>query len=206
MVATIVVVACSQSPEQKAEALVKDSLKKTLFKPDTYKPVDTKLDSAYAPYDDPAFYKDLVELGGLNSEYEDLEEDVKQAKFSMALYGDSRHLTSLSKHEYEEAKIKYEEANEKIENLRKKGIKLTEKIVALLKEEPKFIGYKVLHNYRADTNSGMTTIGNTVFFVDENLTEVKFAMSLEEYNQTQEAIKHFLEEYEESEEEHESEE
>ena len=49
----IVLAACSQSPEQKAEVLIKDSLKKSLYKPDTYKPVDTKVDSAFTPYDDP---------------------------------------------------------------------------------------------------------------------------------------------------------
>ncbi|MBO7115883.1 MAG: hypothetical protein J6V87_02410 [Prevotella sp.] len=43
----IVLAACSQSPEQKAEVLIKDSLKKSLYKPDTYKPVDTKVDSAF---------------------------------------------------------------------------------------------------------------------------------------------------------------
>lgn len=53
---TLVLVACSQSQEQKAEVLIKESLKKSLYKPETYKPVETKVDSAFAPYDDPAFF------------------------------------------------------------------------------------------------------------------------------------------------------
>ena len=51
----MVMVSCSKSKEQKAEALVKESVKKVLFKPETYKPVETKVDSAFAPYDDPGF-------------------------------------------------------------------------------------------------------------------------------------------------------
>lgn len=68
----IVIVACKQSQEQKAEYLIKESLKKSLYKPETYKPVETKVDSAFAPYDDPAFFEELAELGEMNSEYEEL--------------------------------------------------------------------------------------------------------------------------------------
>lgn len=53
----IVVVACGQSQEQKAESLIKEELKKSLYKPETYKPIETKVDSAFAPYDDPAFLR-----------------------------------------------------------------------------------------------------------------------------------------------------
>ena len=48
----IVMVACGQSQEQKAEYLIKESLKKSLYKPETYKPVETKVDSAFAPCHD----------------------------------------------------------------------------------------------------------------------------------------------------------
>ena len=40
----VIMVACGQSQEQKAEVLIKESLKKTLYKPETYKPVETKVD------------------------------------------------------------------------------------------------------------------------------------------------------------------
>ena len=68
---TLVLVACSQSQEKKAEALIKESLKKSLYKPETYKPVETKVDSAFAPYDDPAFFEELAELEKMKAE-EDL--------------------------------------------------------------------------------------------------------------------------------------
>ena len=80
----VIMVACSQSQEQKAEALIKESLKKSLYKPETYKPVETKVDSAFAPYDDPAFFEELAELGKMNNEYAELEEKAKHAKSSMS--------------------------------------------------------------------------------------------------------------------------
>ena len=196
---TLVLVACSQSQEQKAEALIKESLKKSLYKPETYKPVETKVDSAFAPYDDPAFFEELAELEKMNSEYEDLEEKAKRAKSSMAIWS-GPYQTAFGRNEYQEAKEDYDEANAQINKLKTKGKKQYEKVVSMLQSERKFIGYKALHNYRADNNAGSTLIGNTFFFIDENFTEVRYSMEEEEYEQVQNAISQFKEQIEETEE------
>jgi len=196
---TLVLVACSQSQEQKAEALIKESLKKSLYKPETYKPVETKVDSAFAPYDDPAFFEELAELGKMNSEYEDLEEKAKRAKSSMAIWS-GPYQTAFGRNEYQEAKEEYDEANAQIDKLKTKGKKQYEKVVSMLQSERKFIGYKALHNYRADNNAGNTLIGNTIFFINQNFTEVLYSMEAEEYEQVQNAISQFKEQIEETEE------
>lgn len=77
---------CNLTKESKAEALVKESLKKALYKPDTYKPIETKVDSAFAPYDDPALFKELEKLEELNTEYEGLQIQIKNSKSSMAIW------------------------------------------------------------------------------------------------------------------------
>ena len=195
----MVMVACDQSQEQKAEALIKENLKKSLYKPETYKPVETKVDSAFAPYDDPAFFEELAELGKMNSEYADLEEKAKDAKSSMSIWS-GPYQTAYGRNEYQEAKEEYDEANAKMEKLKTKGRKQYEKVVKMLQGERKFIGYKAVHNYRADNNAGNTLIGNTIFFIDENFTEVRYSLEVEEYNQIQEAINQFKEQIEEEEE------
>ena len=195
----VVMVACGQSQEQKAEALIKESLKKSLYKPETYKPVETKVDSAFAPYDDPAFFEELAELGKTNSEYADLEEKAKRAKSSMSIWS-GPYMSAYGRNEYQEAKEEYDEANAKMEKLKTKGRKQYEKVVKMLQGERKFIGYKAVHNYRADNNAGNTLIGNTIFFIDENFTEVRYSLEVEEYNQIQEAINQFKEQIEEEDE------
>ena len=70
----------------------------------------------------------------------------------------------------------------------------------MLQENRKFIGYKAIHNYRADNNAGNTLIGNTIFFIDKNFEEVTYSMEVEEYNQVQEAIEQLQEQLEETEE------
>ena len=189
---TFALVACSQSQEQKAEALIKESLKKSLYKPDTYLPVETKVDSAFAPYDDPAFFEELAELGKMNSEYEVLEEKAKRAKSSMAIWI-GPYQTAYGRNEYQEAKEEYDEANAQIDMLKTKGEKQYQKLLSMLQGERKFIGYKALHNYRADNNAGNTLIGNTIFFIDENFTEVQYSMEAEEYVKIQNAISQFIE-------------
>ena len=196
---TVVIAACGQPQEQKAEALIKESLKKSLYKPETYKPVETKVDSAFAPYDDPAFFEELAELGKMNSEYADLEEKAKHAKSSMSIWS-GPYQTSFGRNQYQEAKEEYDEANAKIEKLKTKGRKQYEKVANMLQGNRKFIGYKAIHNYRADNNAGNTLIGNTIFFIDKNFEEVTYSMEVEEYNQVQEAIEQLQEQLEETEE------
>ena len=195
---TLVLVACSQSQEKKAEALIKESLKKSLYKPETYKPVETKVDSAFAPYDDPAFFEELAELGKMNSEYEELDEKAKRAKSSMAIWS-GPYQTAFGRNQYQEAKEDYDEANAQINKLKTKGKKQYEKVVSMLQSERKFIGYKALHNYRADNNAGNTLIGNTIFFINQNFTEVQYSIEAEEYEQVQNAISQFKEQIEETE-------
>ena len=195
----VILTACGQSQEQKAEALIKESLKKTLYKPETYKPVETKVDSAFAPNDDPALYHELAILGEMNSQYEDLEDKAKHAKSSMSLW-EGPYLSSFEKNEYKEAKAEYDDANAEIEKLKKKGRKQYEKVANMLQTERSFIGFKAFHNYRADNNAGNTLIGNSVFFIDKEFKEITFGLELEDYNQIQESIRQFMEQMEEEEE------
>ena len=199
VIAAVLFVACEKSQEQKANELIRESLKKTLFKPETYKPVDTKVDSAFAPYDDPDFYQELAKLGNMNSEYMELEEEAKDAKTSMSIWS-GPYQSAFGRNQYQEAKEEYEKLNTQMENLKKKGDKQFEKVMSTLQGDKKFIGYKAVHNYRADNTAGNTLIGNTVFFIDKDFTEVTFTVQLEEYNQVQEAISQLMEKIKEAEE------
>ena len=107
------------------------------------------------------------------------------------------YMTNYGKNEYNEAKAEFEEANEQMEKLRDKGRKKYEKIASLIMGERRFIGYKAIHNYRADNNAGNTLIGNTIFFIDKEFEHIIYSLDVEEYNQVQEAINQFKEQLEE---------
>ena len=196
LVMIVSLTACNQSHEQKAEKLIKESLNKTLYKPETYKPIDTKVDSAFAPYDNPALYEELGELKELDSEYAKWERKLKSAKSFMSIFSGS-YQSSFDKNQYQESKEDYEKANAKIEKLKMKYNQHYDKIVSMLHEDSRFIGYMAVHNYRADNNAGNTLVCNTIFFIDKNFEEVIYSIEVEDYNQIQDTIEEFLEQLEE---------
>lgn len=185
----VFVVACGQSQKQKAEALIKETLERSLIKPDTYTPIETKVEEAFAPYDDPAFLKELTEMINMTVEYADLMEKAKHAKLLMSKRS-APYRSSDGKDEYQEAKKVY---NAKIEEIKIKTRKQDEKIANMLLEDRKFLGYKAIHTYRAVNNAGNTFNGNTVFFIDKNFEKVVYSMDVEDYNQVQGAVKIFKE-------------
>lgn len=196
LIAVLIGMASCQTNEQKAEALVKDNLKKALYKPETYKPIETKLDSAFAPYDDPSFYEELFDLVKIEDELTKLDGELKQAVRSMIIYG-SGYQTAYDKLEYQEAKEKYDKVTAQTEKTKERLKKQVVVVATSLQKKPTFIGYKITHNYRAENNAGNSLIGNSVFFVDKDLERVTYSMETDEYNQTQKLLKQLKAEIEE---------
>ena len=53
---------CSKSLEDKANTLIEEDIKKTLYHPETYDPAETQVDSAFTPFDDPVFYEKTINI------------------------------------------------------------------------------------------------------------------------------------------------
>ena len=188
-IVAIFIAACSKSPEQKAEALIKDSLKKSLYKPDTYKPVDTKVDSAFTPYDDPKVIEEVINFLTLTSDAMSLEEDMKENESDVALWSESsRAMGAYSMIEYENAKEKYESNSKAFDKKLEEINESLQKLSKMINGKKDFIGFKVTHNYRADNNMGSTLIGNTVFIIDKEYKEVLYSMELDEYEKMKYSI------------------
>ena len=183
----IVLVSCEKTPQQKAEALVEETVKKVLFKPDTYDPIETKLDSIVSPYNDPDFYKEVTNFSELLTEVSWCENGIKSAKKDMSFYDDS-FSSSYFKSQYQEAKEKYEKAVNKYENLKEKIQKKYEGIAKKLKGEHAFSGYVIAHSFRANNNAGQTQIGNYIFFVDKNIENILYTLNDYEANEFAETI------------------
>ena len=181
------VAACS-TPEQKAEALIKDYLQLSLLKPETYKPVKTILREANSPYDDLDLLKEVKQLQDIAWEYDLKEAHIKNAKSRMSLNSGS-YQSAFTKNEYQEAKEDYDKATAESEELKIKGKNLYEKVVAKLKTKPEMIGYKALHNFRADDNAGNTYIWNVIALFDKDMDRVTYVFEMDEYDKLQKYIK-----------------
>lgn len=168
--AALAFVACSVSPEKKAASIVEKAVKASLYHPNSYDPIETVVDSAFAPMDDPDFFEKTLKLYEIGIEMEDCDSEMKHAKSSMAIW--SNPYDAFSRNEYNEAKEEYENYVAKMETLQKKGEKLGEELKGIAEQGRSFIGWKVTHSYRAQNNAGQTLIGETVFILDPDMTQI----------------------------------
>ena len=182
LVASLLFAACGQSPEEKAKKLVEESVKKSLYHPESYEPVEVILDSAFAPKDDPEVYEKAVKLCKLSKSGQEYEDNMKRAKSSMAIWS-GPYMSSYSRNEYNEAKEKFDFYNDKVEETRSKIEKIYKDIVKLAEPGRRFIGFKVSHKFRAKNNNGDVLMGSYIYLVDKNITEIlaEYDTESEEY-------------------------
>lgn len=192
LVMVTVLLACSKSPEEKANELIKKEVTKYLYKPETYDPIETQVDSAFAPFNDPEVFYMLEDFKKLREELEDYQHRAKFAKGDMANNSDP-YLGTYGKHRYADAKDEYETATAKIKKLKEKVHDKYYEIAERFTLEDKFVGYVVFHSFRADNNAGNTLIGNYIYIVDSEFKEPLYICTLAEYNQIQESIKELAE-------------
>lgn len=198
LVASLLFAACGQSPEEKAKKLVEESVKKSLYHPESYEPVEVILDSAFAPKDDPEVYEKAVKLCKLSKSGQEYEDNMKRAKSSMAIWS-GPYMSSYSRNEYNEAKEKFDYYSGKVEENTAKIQKIFNEIIKLCEPGRRFIGFKVSHKFRAKNNNGDVLMGNYVYLVDESLTNIlaEYDTDSEEYQMVQQLFQALAEKAEE---------
>lgn len=173
---------CAKTPEQKAEALIKEQLQKNLYHPDTYAPSETQLDSAFAPYDDPNFYEKTLKLAKLGVAINKFDSEASFEKSNMAI-SSGPYQTAYDRNSYREAKDKYDKAIAKRQKAKEEAAKLGEELKKMKEQKETFIGFKAIHSYRANNNAGQTLSGKAEFLFDKDMKEViaTYDMDSEEY-------------------------
>lgn len=190
----VVAISCIKTPQQKADNLIKDYMKRFLFHPDTYNPSYTVMDSAFAPYDSPEFFNCMDEIIELSDKYEQVSIKMKLAKSDMSIWQpDGYYHTAFARNQYQEAKEKYDKYSDELEKLEKEKMSIIAKGKQIIenanKSKDKFIGFKVTHSYRADNNAGLTIGGSMIFIIDKNISKILYAVEDDEYEDYQTLIK-----------------
>lgn len=175
-------VSCSKSLEDKANALIKDDMNKVLYHPETYDPVETQVDSAFTPFDDPVFYEKTVQLCKLQISIDKYDRNMKDAKSSMSIWS-SPYESAYGRNEYQEAKEEYDENSQNKKSAEIKANKLIDELKTRLNKERQFIGFKAKHRYRVENNAGQTAFGEVKYLFDESMERVivSYDMESEEY-------------------------
>ena len=153
--AMLSVISCSQPSENKVDTLIQESVKKSLSHPESYLAIETVVDSAFAPFDDPVFYERTLEISKMTLENLEYVRKAQEAVRYM------KKVDSLSA------------------RIQEKGRKLME----MTGTEYRFIGFKVMHVYSAEDDGGNTTIKKRIFIVDDKWTKslAEYDASSKEY-------------------------
>ena len=185
-----ILASCSKSPEQKVKDLVGNEIKKHLYIPESYDPADIKIDSAFAPYDDPKFIELTKDLLTKAQEVEDAEKAVKEAKSSVSRWSDHPFpYDSYSRNSLNEARSDLKEAQTKEEKAMSAARKLGDKMKEQMDKSPKFIGFKASILYRAKNNYGNIVMESVFAVFDENIENITYMLDGNDYEQYQETLK-----------------
>lgn len=68
LLAILCMLSCGQSQENKVNTLIQENIKKSLSHPESYMAIKTVVDSAFTPFDDPAFFNKTLEICKINME------------------------------------------------------------------------------------------------------------------------------------------
>lgn len=175
--------ACTKTPEEKAEVLIKKSLKYKLMLSESYAPMETTIDSAFAPFDDPVFYARTMEWCSLAITMDELEKKEKKALSSMAMW-EGDHQSAYGKARYEEEKAKHDAILAQMEDVIKQGAEKYAKLVEESKGERRFIGFVIRHHYSArNIMYNKTEFGAYEYIVDNDIKNViaEYDMNGNEY-------------------------
>ena len=206
---TITLSSCSLSNEEKAENLIKETLKDYLYHPDSYEPISTIVDSMFI---DVTTIEPIMEISeeikSLISKINKCEREIESAESSMDLWALHSYYSQYSRGNYTRAKKEKEEAKSDLDKYTRK---LSEQIASLKENVAKyrkeeFTGWAVSHRFKSLNGAGTMTIpGEMIFFcnkefttcggyeVDKFETFIKILESVEDASSDEDLIDYFKE-------------
>lgn len=179
VIAFALLTACStKTNDEKARELIEPEVKANLIKPESYEFAQMRLDSCFSDsQQNPNVVAFALEVAKLFNEYNGYTSDAERAESSMTIYAPSYGYQSAhdkqqqKKYESEmvKAKRKAADTKEKIIQLYKGNKKMFE---AFESGKHEFIGWMAIFGYRAETAGGMKTMGEDLFYLNKDLTEI----------------------------------
>lgn len=170
---------CSvKTNEEKARELIEPEVKANLIKPESYDFAQIQLDSCFSDSEqNPETIAFIMEVAKLFKEYKDYASDAETAESSMTIYAPSfGYQDAHSKQQHKKYKAEMEKAKRKASDVKGKIIQLYKDNKQLLEGlssgKHDFIGWMVAFGYRAETAGGLKTMGQDLYYLNKDLTEI----------------------------------
>lgn len=161
--------------QEAAEVAVGKLVCDNLYYPDSYDPVNTMVDSAFYNYiTDPHCVDAAIQLIDLRKEYKSSKNKYEDSDRFIRFSG-GYNSSTLERERKDRA-----EAAEEMNRLQKE-IERQESIIKNRdnSDDGKFIGWQVVHKYRASNSNGIVSFGNVLYVLDPQMNQYLLCFSLD---------------------------
>lgn len=187
--------------QSKAEAVAKKFVCQNLYFPDSFDPVEVRVDSLqYGYMTDQATVSAAIQLidslsalERTENEISNAERDYLNAKNTLKICGSSGVFWD-NQRIYDKAKEKYSQVKTHISTL-KNDIEQLKNIIKKrdTSQDGKFIGWQVYCRYRARTNNGTIIFGNALFLLDKQMQNLCGRYTIDDGNKDLDDIRKQIE-------------
>lgn len=172
-----------------AETMARKLVCENLYYPDSYDPVNTTVDSVFYNYlTDADCLNAAVELIDLKNAYETAKSSYESNDWTIRFHGNpggaflehERNARAEAAAEMKELQPKIERQQEIIRN-------------RSTARDGDFIGWQVIHRYRASNSAGVVSFGNVLFVLDPTMSQCYLRFSLDEDEKNLKSIRTVIE-------------
>lgn len=175
--------------QETAKTMAKKLVCESLYYPDSYDPVNTTVDSVFYNYlTDADCLNAAVELIDLRNAYEAAKSSYEANDWTIRFHGNpggaflehERNARAEAAAEMKELQPKIERQQEIIRN-------------RSTARDGEFIGWQVIHRYRASNSAGVVSFGNVLFVLDSTMSQCYLRFSLDEDEKNLKSIRTVIE-------------
>lgn len=173
---------CSKSREEIANELIKDYMQKSLVDPRSYEPIETIVDSAFLPLDNPKLFENIESLAEIGNKISMSERMMNHAESSISIFS-GRYQSDISRTMRKQAEADYNKAKNEYEYYADEMMEKTEVFFDLVSIPQKHVGYKATHRFRSKNNAGQVDITTGFYLFDEKMEKILYACEKKDYDE-----------------------
>lgn len=183
LISALVICGCGKNIEEQAQEAVKNELHKNLYYFDSYEPLETKVDSAFnTPENNPDVNEFMRSVWEQMDQVKEFAAELENAERTIASLSDARKLGGSFAYDYNEAVKDKVYVETKIKDNLKVVYENALKFSKFISQaDSSFIGWRVMHTYRAKTRGGDPSIGREVYIFSKDFKKVLLNLKYDEY-------------------------
>lgn len=163
---SLLCLSCSKTKEEKIQEIVNNSIKNDLFFPESYDPIEVKIDSVFNNMLSPENVEMAYEIIKIDNEVKSLYDEIVYTKELRDAFSSSPHSSF------------YKSDTKKIQNLENSRFEKENQAMQLFNslqeqywQRKEFTGYCAIQKFRAKTNDNQICIGQYAVYIDTEATK-----------------------------------